>query len=89
MQGVDVNGVNIGGALVLLALAVIATNVCLEHSPMPPVFSAQAAGFGPRLPSGTGSAHTQNSAFRFRIASLWKARISAAFSALIPSGNDP
>lgn len=36
MQGVDVNGVNISGALVLLALAVIATNVCLEHSQMAP-----------------------------------------------------
>jgi len=47
MQGVDVNGVNIGGVLVLLALAVIATNVCLEHSPMPPLFSAKAAGYKP------------------------------------------
>ncbi len=47
MQGVDVNGVNIGGVLVLPALAVIATNVCLEHSPMAPgILSAKGGAFG-------------------------------------------
>ena len=48
MQGVDVNGVNIGGALVLLALAVIATNVCLEHSQMAPGILSAKGGAIPR-----------------------------------------
>ncbi len=57
MQGVDVNGVNIGGALVLLALAVIATNVCLEHSPVAPgILSAKGGALG-RVTQRIGLAH--------------------------------